>query len=267
MPVVNEVATAVRCREHIAGHRFGNPKTDFQEIGTVSELKVDFDALNRVAYSLAVGDLNFAENGIILGGFAGGPAGVAVVMAAYNPMDLLVIRGVAQHPFAVPFEMGTTSNRDTIWARSIANQAITRNSSLPTVNPGYAVAGPMTKMGYYEFSAWVIGAVVSGGSIEMGPLSRGVITDHSGPLEDIYGNGVAHAVAGMNRKEANKIVNALLGKYEDKLRDPPAGKGYQECYDIASGEPNKEAIELYRAVRKEMSDQFGLRLPNVSPYL
>ncbi len=267
MPVVNEVASAIRAQEHIAGHRFGNPKTDFLEIGTVHELKVDLDALNKVAYGLAVGNLTFAENGVILGGFAGGPAGVAVVSVAYNPVDLLVIRGVAQHPFAVPIEAGTTSRRDTLWARSVANQATARHSSLPMVTPVYSVAGPMTKMSYYEYSAGIITSVVSGGSIEIAPPSRGVIVDNSGPLENIFGNGVAHAAAGMSRKEANEMVKALLAKYEDRLSSPPIGEKYPDGYDMASGQPNKANLELYREVRREMTEQFGLRLPLTSPYL
>jgi len=267
MPVVNEVASAIRAQEHIAGHRFGNPKTDFLEIGTVHELKVDLDALNKVAYGLAVGNLTFAENGVILGGFAGGPAGVAVVSVAYNPVDLLVIRGVAQHPFAVPIEAGTTSRRDTLWARSVANQATACHSPLPMVTPVYSVAGPMTKISYYEYSAGIIASVVSGGSIEIAPPSRGVIVDNAGPMENIFGNGVAHAAAGMSRKEANEIVKALLAKYEDKLSSPPIGKKYPDGYDMASGQPNKANLELYREVRREMTEQFGLRLPLTSPYL
>ena len=267
MPAVNEVASAVRAQEHIAGHRFGNPKTDFLEIGTVHELKVDLDALNKVAYWLATGSRGFAENGVILGGLAGGPAGVAVVVAAYNPVDMLVLRGVVQHSLVVPFELGTTSNRNTIWARSLATQAITRHSPLPMVSPGYAVAGPMTEMGYYEHAAWVIGAVVSGSSIEMGPPSRGVIVDHSGPIEDIFGNGVAHAVAGLSRKEANGIVAALLEKYEDRIANPPSGKKYQECYHEATGAPTRECLDLDREIRREMTDRFGLKFPQTSPYL
>lgn len=267
MPVVNEVASAIRAQEHIAGHRFGNPKTDFLEIGTIHELKVDLDALNKVAYCQSTGNLTFAENGVILGGFAGGPAGVAVVSAAYNPVDLLVIRGVAQHPFAVPIEMATTSNRDCIWARSMANQATARHSPLPMVTPGYSVAGAMTKMCYYEFSAWTIASVVSGGSVEFGPPSRGVIVDQCSPIEDIFGNAIAHAVAGMSRKEANKIVLALLDKYESRLKDPPPGKKFHEYYNVVAGTPTKECIDLYREVGREMTDQFGLIFQYVSPYV
>jgi len=267
MPVVNEVASAIRATEHIAGHTFGNSKTDFLEIGTVHELKVDFDALNKVAYCLSVGNLTFAENGVILGGFAGGPVGVAVVSAAYNPVDLLVIRGVAQHPFAVPIEMGTTSNRNTIWSRSLANQATARHSSLPMVTPVYSVAGPMTKMSYYEYCAGIIASVVSGGSVELAPPSRGTIVDNAGPLENIFGNEIAHAVAGMSRKEANNIVSALLDEYESQLNDPPTGRKFSEYFNIKGGTPTRECLELYCEMRKNMKDRFGLRLPSTSPYL
>lgn len=266
MPIVNGIATAVQSQEHIAGHRFGIRKTDALEIGTVHEMKIDFDSLNKVAYSLATGSLIFAENGIILGGLSGGPAGVAVVTAAYNPVDLLILRGAVQHPFPIHFEL-STATRDAIWARSLANQAVTRHSPLPVVNIGYSAAGPMTKMSVYEYSAWVIGAVVSGGSMEVASQARGVALDYGGPMEPIFINEVAHAVAGMSRREANGIVNALLEKYEDQLRNPPIGQRYQECFDVATGAPSKEFIELHRELKREMADQFGLRFRHASPYL
>ncbi|MEE9365688.1 MAG: monomethylamine:corrinoid methyltransferase [Dehalococcoidales bacterium] len=267
MPVVNEVASAVRATEHIAGHAFGNPKTDVLEIGTIHEMKVDFDALNKVAYCQAVGNLTFAENGVILGGYAGGPAGVAVVCAAYHPVALLVIRGSVQHPLAVPIEGGTTSTRGIIWARSAGIQAATRNGSLPIVAPGYTSAGPMTEMCYQEFAAWVMAIVVSGGSVEVGPPSKGIMEDYSDPLENIFSNAVAYAAAGMSRKEANKIVATLLENYEDKLQDPPLGKKLPDYFDIASGRPNQECIEFYRKMMQKFSEQFGLKLPLTSPYL
>ena len=267
MPIVNGVTTASRAQEHIAAHRFGIRNTDALEIGTIHEMKIDFDSMNKVAYSLAAGSLIFAENGIILGGLAGGPAGTAVVTAAYNPVDLLILRGAVQHPFPTHFDLGVTSARDTIWARSVANQAVTRHSTLPVVNVGYSGAGPMTEMLFYEHSAWIISSVVSGGSIECGASARGTALDYTSPLDPLLGSEVAHAVAGMSRKEANGIVNALLGKYENQLRNPPIGKKYQECYDVASGKPIKEYIELYRKVRKEMADQFGLQFKHTSPYL
>lgn len=266
MPIVNAVSSAVRAAGHIAGHRFGIRPTDALEIGSVHEMKVDFDSLNKVAYSLANGSLVFGENGVILGGLAGGPAGTAVVTAAYNVVDLLVLRAAVQHPFPTHFDLRTTSTRDTIWVRSLANQAASRNSLLPIVNIGYAGAGPMTKQVLYEFSAWVIGCVVSGGSIEVGGSCKGVLVDHTSPIEPLFASEVAHAVAGMSRKEANEIVKALLGRYEDKLRDPPKGQRYQDCFDVEAGVPGKEFVKLYQEVKQEMVDQFGLQFKPISVY-
>lgn len=267
MPIVNGVTTASRAQEHIAAHHFGIRRTDALEIGTVHEMKIDFDSLNKVAFSLAAGNLIFAENGVILGGYAGGPAGVAVLTAAYNPVDLLVLRGAVQHPFPTHFDLGVTSARDTVWARAVANQAVTRNSSLPVVNVGYSASGPMTKMLFYEHSAWVIASIVSGGSVEVGASARGTALDYTSPVEPLFASELAHAVAGMSRKEAGGIVNSLLEKYEVQLREPPKGKKYQECCDIVTGKPNKEFLKLYHEVRHEMTDQFGIRFTNASPYV
>ncbi len=266
MPIVNAVATAVSAAGHIAGHRYGIRKGDALEIGTTAELKVDFDSLNKIALSLSEGSLVYAENGVILGGLAGGPAGTAVVTAAYNPIDILVLRGAVQHPFPTHFDLGTTSTRDTIWARAVANQAVSRNSLLPVVNIGYTCAGPTTKMVLYEFAAWVIACVVSGGSFEVGGSAHGTAIDHTSPIEPLFASEVAHAVVGMGRKEANRIVTGLLAKYEKNLADPPLGKRYQDCFDVASGTPSKEFLALYREVKGEMSSEFGLRLPNAGPY-
>ena len=131
-------------------------------------------------------------------------------------MALLVIRGMVQHPLAVPIEGGTTSTRGIIWARSAGIQAVTRHSPLPIVAPGYTSAGPMTEMCYQEFAAWVMAVVVSGGSAEVGPPSRGTMEDDSDPMENIFSNAAAYASAGMSRKEANKIEATLLDSYEGK---------------------------------------------------
>jgi methylamine--corrinoid protein Co-methyltransferase len=266
MLIVNVIATAVKSQEHISAHLFGNQRIDVVEVGTVHEMKIDFDSMNKIAYSLAAGSLIFAENGVILGGLAGGPAGTAVVTAAYNPVDILLLRGAVQHPFPTHFELSTGS-RDAIWARSLANQAVTRNSLLPVSNIGYSAAGPMTRMSFYEYSAWIIGAVASGGSVEVASQAKGTITDYGGPVEPIFANSVAHAAVGLSRKEANEIVKVLLAKYEDQLPNPPAGKRYQDCYDMTTGKPKKEFMELYHEIQQEMTDRFGLRFKHSSPYL
>jgi methylamine--corrinoid protein Co-methyltransferase len=125
----------------------------------------------------------------------------------------------------------------------------------------------MTKMSFYEYSAWIIGTIPSGGSIEIGPSAKGTAMDYNIPMSSLLGSEVAHAAVGLSRREANGIVDTLLKKYEDKLPDPPIGKKYQECYDEKTGKPGKELIELYREVRRELADQFGLQFKHISPYI
>jgi len=135
------------------------------------------------------------------------------------------------------------------------------------VNVGYSAAGPMTRMLFYEHCAWVIASVVSGGSVEVGASARGTALDYTSPVEPLLASEVAHAVAGMGRREASDIVEALLGKYESQLREPPAGQRYQECCNPVTGRPNRELLALYMEVRRELTDQFGIQFTSASPYL
>ena len=258
LPIVNGVASATHASSHIAGASFGIRTTDAMEIGAHHEMRVDFDSMNKVAYTLSVGTQIWAENGVVMGGMAGGPATTAIVTAAYNLLDILVLRGSTQHPFPIHFNLRTTTTRDTLWVRSVANQAISRNSWLPVANLGYIGAGPMTKMALYETAAWVIASVVSGGSIEAEGIAKNSHVDHTSPIEPYFASEIAHAVAGLGRKKANQIVKALLSKYEDHLEDAPIGSPLQDCMDLETGKINPDFLMLYREVRQELTDEFGI---------
>jgi len=68
---------------------------------------------------------------------------------------------------------------------------------------------------------------------------------------------VAHAVVGMNRAQGRAIVQTLLDKYENRLDDASKGRIFQECYDWDSIEPKQECVELYEAVKDDLT---GYRL-------
>jgi methylamine--corrinoid protein Co-methyltransferase len=267
LPIVNGVASATQAAAHIAGLGYGIGMTDAMEIGAFHEMKVNFDSLNKVAYTLCQGAQVWAENGVILGGIAGGPATTAIVTAAYNLLDILVLRGAVQHPFPIHFNLRTTTTRDTLWVRSLANQAITRNSWLPVANLGYIGAGPTTKMAFYETAAWVIAAVVCGGSIEAEGIAKNAHVDFTSPVEPYFASEIAHAVIGMPREEANQLVEGLLEKYEQDLDNPPIGVPIQKCMNLENGEISPEFRSVYQSIRKEMSDEFGLDFKQPSIYL
>jgi len=267
LPIVNGVASATHASSHIAGAGFGIGPTDAMEIGAHHEMRVDFDSLNKVAYTLSRGSQIWAENGVILGGMAGGPATTAIVTAGYNLLDMLVLRGSTQHPFPIHFDLRTTTTRDTLWVRSVANQAISRNSWLPVANLGYVGAGPTTEMALYETAAWVTAAVVSGGSIEAEGVAKNAHVDYTSPVEPYFASEIAHAVVGMRRQEANEVVKALLDVYEARLPDAPIGVRLQDCMNLENGEITPEYREVYSKVRQEMTAKFGLEFKYPSIYL
>jgi methylamine--corrinoid protein Co-methyltransferase len=63
---------------------------------------------------------------------------------------------------------------------------------------------------------------------------------------------MALACAGMTRKEANKVVKALLPKYEQGLTTAPTGRSYTECFDIATGRATDEYLAFVDNIKKEL---------------
>ena len=54
------------------------------------------------------------------------------------------------------------------------------------------------------------------------------------------------------------IVLRLIDSYEDKLKEPPEGDRYQDCYDVVTGKPGDAYVRLYQEVKEEL---FGLGIP------
>nr|NIS68451.1 monomethylamine:corrinoid methyltransferase [Pseudomonadota bacterium] len=98
-------------------------------------------------------------------------------------------------------------------------------------------------------------SVVSGTScFEFGGVAKATHIDQFTPMEPRFASEVAYAVAGMTRKEANKIVRKLLEKYEGSIDSPPVGKKYAECWDIHRKSPNPEYLDLYKQMKRELSE-------------
>lgn len=252
--IANFVATGVRAEGHIAGHAmFGGPG-DLMEIGAFAEMKTDFDIMSKVSYMESAGCRILGESGPVLGGYCGGPEGTAVTLTAYHLFVLLVLRASLHHPFCVHFGIQTSTPRDVIWARAVANQAITRHSHVPCINVGIITAGPATGMGLYETAAWIAATVASGGSIEATGAAQSTHPDYLSPMEPLFAAEVAHAVVGMPRQEVNEIVVKLIERYQDRLSDPPLGKRYQECFDLDTRRPGREVLDYYLQARHDLAE-------------
>ena len=255
--IANSIASAYSDVGTIAGSHLLGPG-DTIEIASIAEMKVDFKLLNKVAHCLNTGRAIIAGYGPVYGGYCGGSEGLAVAMTAYTFQNLLIQRANVTHPYSVHYQHVCNSGSELLWANSLSYQAISRNVIMPLLSVCYVSAGPATEMAFYESAATAIATVASGSSMESVGM-RGTKEDYSCSLEPHLASEVGHAAAGMKRKDANEIVKRLLKEYEDRIPNPPQGKRYQECYNVATATPHQEYYDLYEKTRKQIAD-YGMNL-------
>jgi methylamine--corrinoid protein Co-methyltransferase len=258
LPIMNSIASGVSDTAKIAGSQFGLRPTDGWLIGTMAEMKINYERLNEIAYVMNLGGNIVAESAPILGGYCGGPEGVAVANVAYHLNSILLMKGSCQLTFPIHYNHGCTSVRDILWANSVSAQAISRNSHFPFFVLNYVAAGPMTEMCLYETAATVINAVVSGASIEFGGVAKAVEVDQFTPMEPKWASEIAHGVIGMTRSQGNEIVKQLLAKYEDDIPNAPKGNTYEQCWDMKTKQPIQDYLKLYQRLKAELAE-LGVR--------
>jgi methylamine--corrinoid protein Co-methyltransferase len=254
LPIMNSIASAVSDTAKIAGSQFGLRPTDGWLIGTMAEMKINFERLNEITYVTNLGGHVVAETAPILGGYCGGPEGTAVANVAYHLNCILLMKGSCQLTFPIQVNHGCTSGRGILWASSVSAQGISRNSHFPSFLNIYVAAGPMTEMCLYETAATVINAVVSGASIEFGNVARSLVVDHFTPMEPRWASEMAHGVLGMTRAKGNEIVKKLLAKYEDNIPNAPKGKTYEQCWDMKTKQPIAEYKQMYKKIKAELAE-------------
>ena len=261
LPIMNLISTAASAVTTIAASapQFGLRPSDGWLVGAISEMKIDFGAMNKVAYLLNWGANIGAESSPILGGYCGGPAGTAVVSTAYLLMGLLVQQGNYQLTFPVHFKYGCSTTRDVLWVVSSSCQAASRNIPMPAIWLSYIAAGPNTRMFFYEAAAYLLCAVTSGApSVQTPHPARAVKVDGITPLEAKFGVEMAVAASRLQREESSEIALRLLEKYEPELDAAPTDSTYRECFDPTSGKAGQKYLSLYSDMKDELA---GMGIP------
>ena len=255
LPILNLISSATTAMATIAGTHpaFGLRPSDGWLIDFLAEMKVNFETLNRLAFVQVTGG-NIGSTALpILGGYAGGPAGTALVMTAYYLLGILLFQGAYHLTGPVHFRHGCSTTRDSLWVFSVVGRATSRNTRYPAIGLGYAAAGPCTRMYFYEAAAVNLCCVPSGyGGVQTVHPAKAVIDDGVTPMEALFNVEVAYAVTGMRAEQASELVNQLLEKYEKEVEKAPTGKRYQECYDLRTGKPLEEYVRLYDDIKEEL---------------
>jgi methylamine--corrinoid protein Co-methyltransferase len=234
--------------------------TDWHHVATVSEFKTNYDLLSKVAHTTRIGGVMETYYNPILGGYVGGPEGVAVALVAahvsLNQINMSDTYGTRpDHPF-----LGCDTIPELLWALSVAFQGVSRNTNLLIAALTGPAGGPGTKSLLYENAAFAIATTVSGQSmIQASHSAGGAIPRHVSGLDAKICGEVAHAVRGTSREQANEIVQQLYAIYGPGIPSKPKGKPFEQVYDVDSVEPTPEWQGMYDEVRQELIDM-GLPL-------
>lgn len=236
----------------------GLRKTDAISFPTICELKTNFEILNKVAYCLHYGCYMNPFWTPLVGGFAGGPEGCALVCIA-NACNAVLVYQVAGRGYVGSSPMlqipSINTGRESIWARNVAMQAIARNTNLIFGDGAVTAAGPGTEQQLWEIAAIAIAKSCVGGQIQHGARKAVLVKPNQGSgLEPKWFAEVARAAATITRREANDLLNFILNKYENNvtLDQAPEGFVFSELYDYNTLKVKPFYQELYLKVKDEL---------------
>jgi methylamine--corrinoid protein Co-methyltransferase len=238
---------------------FGARPSDGWLVAPHAELKIDYSSLNQVAFLTSWGANIGQEAGPILGGYAGGPEGTAVVTAAYAFHGILVVRATYHLTYPIQMTPVCSTTPGMIFVISTSSQAINRNLGVPYYALGYASAGSATKQYFYEAAAYLCAIQASGMGIEDVHPNRAVLTNGALPIDSEFTCAFGHGMAGITRKEANRITLRLMDKYLGRIKDPPKGKTVDQTYDLETMRPRADLVMLYDETIKELKD-YGINV-------
>ena len=214
--------------------------------------------LNMLSGWTVSGDTIMIEQMPIFGGYTGGVEETAICDVATTLASFALFSGNFHLDGPIHIRWGTTCAKETLMVAGWAAAAIDANTDLLLANQYYPVAGPCTEMCLLETAAQAITDTASGRELLSGSAAaKGVVQDKTTGMEArIMGNAAA-ATAGMKISEVNEILSKLVPSYEVNYTNIPAGKTFQECYDVTTVRPTKEYLEVYDKAVASL-EAFGL---------
>ncbi len=219
---------------------------DSHEVSQLNELKIDVSALCVGAHYALAGVNVMVEQMPIYGGYAGGLEETTIVDVATTINSFVMLQGTWHLDGPVHVRWGITTSREALAVAGHACRAIEENTHLILGNQYYTLAGPCTVMCLLETAAQAITDTVSGREILSGvAAAKGVSTNMFTAMEARMMGEAAHAVAGMDVAEINILLDKLVAMYEKDYKTAPAGKRFEECYDVKKLCPTDEYVKVY----------------------
>ncbi len=219
---------------------------------------MDMTGLNMLAGWTTVGDTIMIEQMPIFGGYCGGIEETAICDVATTLASFALFSGNFHLDGPIHIRWGVTTAKETLQVAAHAAAAIDANTDLLLANQYYPMAGPCTEMCLLETAAQAITDTASGRELLSGSAAaKGVVQDKTTGMEARIMGNAAIAAAGMKVSDVNEVLAKLIPAYECNFANAPAGKTFQECYDVRTVKPTQEYLDVYDAAVAKLRD-FGL---------
>mgnify|MGYP001828740765 FL=1 len=255
LPIINGISAASNSVSMIAAasSQFGLRPSDGFLIDFLSEMMVNYEALQKVAYFNSISANIGSTSTPLFGGYAGGAEGVAVLATSYLIMGVLIYRG--SYHYNAPLHQGLriSSTKPLLWAIGMSNQANARNMLYPVVNLPYLGGGAGTRMFHHEMAAYMLSVVPGGGNIFSGHPAKSVEPDSLIPQDHQFHAELGLAAAKLSRKEADPLARKFFKKYEKHIKVPIPGFRYDQVYDLKT---KKIVNDTYLKTLEEIRSEF-----------
>jgi methylamine--corrinoid protein Co-methyltransferase len=244
-----------------ADHPEGLRPTDIHEIDPLNELKIDIETLKRIYYCRENNYITSSAMCPLIGGFAGGPEGVAIVGVA-EALQAYTIIGA--HIFLIGttnIRTGSGTDKAALWAGAVALSALKSTQNVIVGDLIWTAAGPCTDVVCYEIAAKTITDVACGADIiSSAGCTRGKMIDHYTGMEARIAGLVAKA-SNINLKQASDIVKELVNLYNNRVirGELPTPKSFAECYDLESMTPKAEYLSIWENCKNKL-EELGLAI-------
>ncbi len=225
------------------------------ECSQLNELKIDMAGLNMLAGWQAQGNTIMIEQMPIFGGYCGGIEETTICDIATTLASFTLFGGNFHLDGPIHIRWGITTSRETLQVAAHAAAAIDANTDLLLANQYYTIAGPCTEMCLLETAAQAMSDTASGRELLSGSAAaKGVVQDKTTGMEARIMGEAAIATCGMKVSEVNEILEKLVSEYEQNYTKAPAGKRFQECYDVKNVIPTDEYVQIYNGAVAKLRD-------------
>jgi methylamine--corrinoid protein Co-methyltransferase len=229
-------------------------------VSQLNELKIDNASLSMIAGWLHNGNVIMVEQMPIFGGYIGGIEETAICDIATTLTSFTMLNASYHLDGPIHIRWGTTTSRETLQIAGHVAAALD-HTDLLLANQYYPISGPCTEMCLTEIATQALLDTASGRELVSGSASaKGVLEDCTTGMEARMLGEVATAAAGMDVEQVNDIIHRLIRRYERRFLTAPAGRTFQECYNVRRVTPTKEYLKVYETV-VEMLRKQGIDMP------